>query len=202
MIADLKECAATGSALAPDVTSSETISVRHVYSAHSNFVWLTLQRFGVRESDLEDTLHEVFLVVHQRLHTFDGTSKMTTWLYGISLRVASAYRRRGHRRREVSSAEPVGPVESARGTPETDLAIAQARRRLTEILDDLDLDKRAVFTMFEIDEMSCEEIGEILDIPVGTVYSRLHAARASFQQALVRMQARDARRASKSGGSR
>ena len=47
--------------------------------------------------------------------------------------------------------------------------------------------------MFEVDEMPCEEIAQILGVPVGTVYSRLHSARKSFQKALARMQARDTR---------
>jgi RNA polymerase sigma-70 factor (ECF subfamily) len=167
-----------------------------LYAAHADFVWASLQRLGVRDADLEDVLQEVFVVVHQRLHTFDGSSKATTWIFGICMRVASAYRRRGFRRRETCVADPPEPAPevdaNAGASPEEDLAKAQSRRRLEELLDELDLDKRAVFVMFEIDELSCEEIAHLLGVPVGTVYSRLHAARKAFQRALVRMQARDA----------
>ena len=168
-------------------------AVTRIYLANADFVWRSLQRLGVRDPDLDDVLQEVFVVVHQRLHTFDGSAKMTTWLFGICLRVASAYRRRGFRRNETSVAEPPEPTDRKSASPEQDLAAAESRRRLDLLLDELDLEKRAVFVMFEVDEMPCEEIAQILGVPLGTVYSRLHAARRSFQKALARMQARAAR---------
>ncbi len=57
------------------------VSVR---TKHLEFVWLTLQRFGVREADLDDAVQEVFVVVHQRLWEFDGRAKVTTWLFAIA----------------------------------------------------------------------------------------------------------------------
>ena len=173
--------------------SNECAAVTRIYQANADFVWRSLQRLGVRDADLDDVLQEVFVVVHQRLSTFDGSAKMTTWLFGICLRIASAYRRRGFRRRETSVAEPPEPTDRASVSPEQDLAAAESRRRLDALLDELDLEKRAVFVMFEVDEMPCEEIAQVLGVPVGTVYSRLHAARKNFQKALARMQARDTR---------
>lgn len=162
-----------------------------VYALHAPFVWASLQRLGVRRSDLDDVLQQVFVVVHQRAATFDGTSKLTTWLFGICMRVAAAYRRRGFRRYEESVVEPPEAV-SPDATPEEALALAQARARLELLLDELDLERRAVFVMFELEEMPCEEIAQIVGVPVGTVYSRLHAARHDFQRALGRMHAREA----------
>lgn len=173
--------------------STPTAMVSRVYEVHAGFVWSTLQRLGVRAHDLEDVLQEVFVVVHQRFHTFDESSaKMTTWLFGICLRVVSAYRRRGFRRLETCVANPP-ESSSSPASPEEDLAAAQSRLRLQALLDELDLEKRAVLVMFEIDELPCEEIAQIVGVPVGTVYSRLHAARRDFQKALARMQAREAR---------
>lgn len=165
-----------------------------LYENHGRFVFASLQRLGIRDSDLEDVLQEVFVVVHQRLHTFDGSSKVTTWLFGICLRVASGYRRRGYRRRELAVAEPPEPIVDAHpsASPEEDLAQQQSRRRLELLLDDMDLEKRAVFVMFEIDELPCDEIASILGVPVGTIHSRLHSARKQFQRALLRLQAREA----------
>lgn len=169
------------------------LDVVDIYQAHAGFVWTSLQRFGVRLSDLEDVMQEVFVVVHQRLHTFDGSSKMTTWLFGIAMRVASAYRRRGFRRRETCVAELPEPTGEGSSSPEHELACAESQKRLEALLDELDVEKRAIFVMFEIDEMACDEIAELLGVPVGTVYSRLHAARKAFQKAFSRMQAREAR---------
>lgn len=66
------------------------------------------------------------------------------------------------------------------------MASAQAAQQLNEILDSMELEKRAVFVMFEIEGLSCQEIGGIVGIPLGTVYSRLHAARRSFEKRLRR----------------
>lgn len=186
---------AKDAAVEADASEASNVSgaVTRIYLANADFVFRSLQRLGIRDADLDDVLQEVFVVVHQRLHTFDGTAKMTTWLFGICLRVASAYRRRGFRRNETSVAEPPEPTDRTSASPEQDLAAAESRRRLDLLLDELELDKRAVFVMFEVDEMPCEEIAQILGVPVGTVYSRLHAARRSFQRALARMQARDTR---------
>ena len=183
----------TEEAGAASVDAAASAAVTRIYLANADFVWRSLQRLGIRDADLDDVLQEVFVVVHQRLQTFDGSAKMTTWLFGICLRVASAYRRRGFRRNETSVAEPPEPTDRASASPEQDLAAAESRRRLALLLDELDLEKRAVFVMFEVDEMPCEEIAQILGVPVGTVHSRLHAARRSFQKALARMQARDTR---------
>jgi RNA polymerase sigma-70 factor, ECF subfamily len=80
-------------------------------------------------------------------------------------------------------------MSSAAG-PEDAFGAAEERRKLTEVLDLMDLEKRALFVMYELDEMACEEIARILQVPVGTVHSRLHAARGEFQSALTRWHAR------------
>jgi RNA polymerase sigma-70 factor (ECF subfamily) len=172
----------------------DALDVAAIVGEHAGFVWATLQRFGVREPDLEDLSQEVFLAVHARLATYDPQARITTWLYGICLRVASNYRRRAYVRRELPVAEPPDQDESSPGQSPEDAAMTrQARERLDAMLNELDLDKRAVFVMFEIDGLSCDEIAAIAGVPVGTVYSRLHAARKAFARAFARWQARHGR---------
>src|SRR5947207_1849484 len=71
-----------------------------VYDTWAHFVWLTLQRLGVRYADLEDVCHDVFLVAHRKFSEFDGRVKVNAWLFGICLRVAANYRRRARFRLE------------------------------------------------------------------------------------------------------
>lgn len=177
--------------------SSEVVeapTVSSVQEEHGDFVWKSLQRLGVREADLEDMAQEVFVVVHRRLHTFDGSAKMTTWLFGICTRVAAGYRRRAYLRRERSVPDVPDDAggDDARG-PEEEASARQSRALLDRLLAELDVEKRAVFVMFEIDELSCDEIAAVVGVPVGTVYSRLHAARKAFAKALARHQARASR---------
>jgi RNA polymerase sigma-70 factor (ECF subfamily) len=172
---------------------AEALDVARLHAEHASFVWATLQRLGVRDADLEDMLQEVFVVVHKRLHTYDPSARATAWLFGIAVRVAAGYRRRAYRRHE-QTVDPF-PEPSCEGTgPEASASVLQARRRLEAILDELDLEKRALFVMFEIDELPCEDIAATFGVPVGTIHSRLHAARQAFAKILARHQARDARR--------
>jgi RNA polymerase sigma-70 factor (ECF subfamily) len=77
------------------------LDVRLVYLEHGGFLWRSLERLGVPESDLEDVVQEVLMVVHRRGSSFDRRrSKITTWLFGICLRVARGHRRRAYFRRE------------------------------------------------------------------------------------------------------
>jgi len=157
-----------------------------IYGERAEFVWLTLQRLGVRDADLEDVAHDVFLIAHRKLGSYDGTSRVTTWLFGICLRVAANYRRRAHVRLE----RPMGRADSYEGAseskgPEELLGLREARARLAAVLDALSLTKRAVFVMFEIEGLSCAEIATQMGVPLGTVYSRLHAARHAFAEAFA-----------------
>lgn len=168
--------------------------VAAVHEAHADFVWRTLQRLGVHQQDLEDVLQEVFLVVHKRLSTFDHSSQLTTWLFGICLRVAAAYRRRAHRRHETLG---LGPEEAllrdGAADPEQVLAQREALRRLELALETLGLERRAVFVMFEIEGISAPAIADIMGVPVGTIYSRLSTARAEFTRAVERMEKQEKR---------
>jgi RNA polymerase sigma-70 factor (ECF subfamily) len=162
-------------------------SLEAVYEQSADFVWLSLQRLGVRPSDLDDLCHDVFLIVHRKLHEFDGRTKINAWLFGICMRVVANYRRRAYIRLEHSAGnideDDVGrsPGEP-RADPHEELARREAETKVQAILDRMDLSKRAVFLMFEIEGIACQDIASQLGVPVGTVYSRLHAARQFFAE--------------------
>jgi RNA polymerase sigma-70 factor, ECF subfamily len=180
-----------GRAAEPRAGGRGGLDVLTVHETQADFVWRSLQRLGIRQVDLEDVFQDVFVVVHRRLHTFDASSALTTWLFGICLRVAAAHRRRAWFRREVPTADVAGTHEAPAGErPDEALSRSRAQVALHRVLDAMDLDKRAVFVMFELDELSSEEIAAILGVPVGTVWSRLHAARKQFEKILARQKAR------------
>jgi RNA polymerase sigma-70 factor (ECF subfamily) len=179
----------------PAAVANRPTDVTEVYRAHGDFVWATLQRMGVRDADLHDQLQEVFIVVHRRLGDFEGRSALTTWLFGICLRVVAGYRRKLARRKE-STVESLPELQddADSGDPEGTASRNEARHRLAQVLDAMDVDKRVVLVMFEVEDLSCEEIARTIGIPVGTVYSRLHAARAQFEKVRRAAEARDATR--------
>ncbi|HMR76207.1 MAG TPA: RNA polymerase sigma factor [Polyangiaceae bacterium] len=159
-----------------------------VYERHFDYVWRALRRLGVAESDLEDLAHDVFLAVHRRLDQLDPNRPARPWLFAFALRVASAHRRRARARHEVvgldnqvASDDPTALERVIQGEA---LALAQAA------LDTLDLEKRAVFILHEIDGYSMPEVSLALEIPLNTAYSRLRLARTRFAAALKRAELR------------
>lgn len=164
-----------------------------LFRAHARYVADFLARIGVASSDVDDLVQEVFLVVHRKGGFVRAEAKPTTFLAAIAVRVASTARRTRARRR--LSDEP-GLVESmpAHGpSPHESADVREALARVATALDALDLDKRAVFVLFEIMGEPCDEIARALEIPLGTVHSRLHAARAAFQKAHERLELRSLR---------
>ena len=172
---------------------------REVYEEHFRFVWRSLRRLGVPESDVADAVQDVFLVVHRRLGDFEGRSKVSTWLYGISLRVARDRKRSAFVRRNASDDEPIEDRVDDRADVGAEAERRQGLAVLEAMLDELSLDQRAVFTLFELDGLSSEAIAELCEIPIGTVYSRLRLAREAFQRSLARRQAQDQHRRARGG---
>ncbi len=157
------------------------LDVAEVYAQHGEHAWRCLHRLGVRAADLPDLLQEVFVVVHRRRREWDGRS-MRAWLWGICVGLARNYHRRAFRRSERGLDE--GSLTSAADDPERALERRRERERGARLLAALDPEKRAIFVMFEVEGMSGKEIAEQLEIPLGTVHSRLHAARRELERAL------------------
>ena len=162
--------------------SAQVPSVREIFDAYAPYIWRTLRHLGVPEADVEDVCQEVFVVVHRKLESFEQRSALKTWLYGICIRTASDYRRRAHVRRERPVSEPPGLHADA--TQFDELARSQLRGVLTTLLDELDAEKRTVFVLYEIEDLTMKEVAEIVGCPLQTAYSRLHAARKFLLEAL------------------
>lgn len=161
-------------------------SLAEIFREHAPFVWRGLRRLGVPESDVEDVCQEVFVVVHRKLGDFEGRSSLRTWIYGICVRTASDYRRSGRVRREVVTDTP--PDAPHEGAQHDTVALRQARATLDRILDELDDDKRSVFVLYEIEELTMAEVAEAIGCPLQTAYSRLHAARKVVEAGVARAQ--------------
>ena len=168
--------------------SSTNAEFRAIYDAHFNFVWCSLRRLGVREPDVLDLAQKVFLIAHVKLPEFEGRSRMTTWLFGICQRVTSDYRRSAAFRREIAT--DAAELDLFRGSHEDSSSGAEHRQqaRVAEaLLNKLPEEQRVVFVLFELEEMSGQDIAELLSIPVGTVRSRLRLARETFSREVKRL---------------
>lgn len=156
-------------------------SFDEVYDAHVAFVWRVLRTFGLGEAQLEDAVQDVFVVVHRRLGEFEGRAAITTWLFAIARRVASAHRRKVGRPTEELVDEHVGGADTFAA-----MSRAQAAATVHRILATLDDDKRLVFTLVELEQLSVPEVAKLLDLNLNTAYSRLRLARAAFELAAAK----------------
>ena len=154
-----------------------------VFAEHAALVWRTMRRLGLREADAEDLAQEVFMVIHRKLPTFEARSKLSTWIYGICVNVAADHHRRAHVRREVPTDDL--PDRGVPGGQDAALAAAESRARLDRALETLDDDKRAVFVLYELEEVPMAEIAVVVGAPLQTVYTRLHAARRQLAAVLA-----------------
>lgn len=149
---------------------------------HASFVWRVLVHLGVPPSRLEDASQEVFLVALAK--RFEGRSSWQSFLYGVCRNVAREQRRRYRDASEIPTDElPETVVQPAQ---EGELWVKRAHERLLQALDELDETQREVFVLFEITELSMEEVAAATGAPLRTCYSRLQAARERVQQELRR----------------
>ena len=157
-----------------------TIDISALYAEHGELVWKCLAHLGVREADLEDLLQEAFLVVYQQNVSFENDAATRGYLRSICRKLAANYRKRAFRRLETDDSR-LGAEPSAERGPEQAALESEASAQLEVVLGKMSDEKRAAFIMFEIDLLPAEEIARHLGIPVGTVYSRIHSARADFE---------------------
>jgi RNA polymerase sigma-70 factor (ECF subfamily) len=157
------------------VASRGSVTAQAIFREHAAFVLRVVRRLGVAPRDVEDVAQEVFVIVHRKLHTFNGESSVRTWLFGIASRVASDHRRRAHVRRECL--DDNFPLQVSEPSQAQAVHDRQLRETLDRALDELDEAKRAVFVLYEMEGVPMTEIAESQGCPLPTAYSRLREAR-------------------------
>lgn len=161
----------------PWLTSDRDARVRRLVTDHFAFVWRSLVRLGVATADADDSAQQVFLVANEKLADIPGGHERA-FLFGTCLKIASRQRRTVERRRETG--EVPLHVPDAAPSQEDLCDRAKARRVLDQLLDAMPLELRAVFVLYELEQLTMAEIARALELPPGTVASRLRRARELF----------------------
>lgn len=169
-----------GWSFAPSDTARADARVRSAVQAHFELVWRTLVRLGVSRGDADDGAQQVFLVLSERWRDVPP-ERERAFLLGATVRIAARHRRTVGRRHESGTAVPLDLPDAA-PTPDEALQRAQSRRQLDDVLDALPHELRAVFVLHELEEQTMAEIAHALELPPGTVASRLRRAREKFSE--------------------
>jgi RNA polymerase sigma-70 factor, ECF subfamily len=160
-------------------SSKREIRLRQLVEAHLHLVARVLRNAGTAEADVEDDVQRVFIALSNRLDDVHPGMERS-FIIQIALHIAAHARRSAARRREVLT-DSMPEVADAAAGPDEIAHRRQVRRTLDRILDGMDDDLRAVFVLYELEEMTTAEIATILGIPTGTVASRLRRAREDFR---------------------
>jgi RNA polymerase sigma-70 factor (ECF subfamily) len=166
------------------------LDLGEIYRAYAADVSRWVRRLRGPHAEVDDVLHEVFLVAQRRLPEFRGDAKISTWLYAITVRVVQEHRRKERWLRwlrlnrlfadePASAPTPLEAFESRRATEVT--------YRLLEALPEAE---RSALILFELEGLSGEEIAAVTGEPVGTIWVRLHRARARFRKAYLEWERR------------
>jgi RNA polymerase sigma-70 factor (ECF subfamily) len=151
-------------------------------------VWCALRRLGVPAAELDDCSQQVFVVASRKLMSIER-GRERAFLLGTAVRVASHARRAQRRRREISIPDDE-QAETPRydDGPSPDEIVEQKRQRvlLDEVLLAMPEDLRTVFVLFELEELSTQEIATLIGLPSGTVASRLRRGREMFSELAAR----------------
>jgi len=196
---DMKESPAASAVtarrpVAIDQGVAKDLTFEDVYEQYFDFVWKTARRLGVPTAIVDDAAQEAFVIVHRKLHEFEGRSSVKTWLFGIVRNVARDARRTERRKsphtQDGARQDAALVAASPEGRPDHLAERSAENRMLYALLDELEDDRRDVFVLAELEQMSIPEIAITLELNVNTTYSRLRLAREDFSKAAARLRAK------------
>ena len=151
-----------------------------------------LIRFVGSRAAAEDVFQDAFLQVHMSAESFDTSRRFKPWLYTIAANKGRDHHRRQKRRQTASLSAPIGGTDnetefidliaSDEATPDSPLSNKEQAELVKKVVDELPPHYREILLLSYFQKMSYGQISDSLDIPLGTVKSRLHSAVASFSE--------------------
>ena len=154
------------------------------YRDHARFLGRVIQRMLNDGPDVDDVLQETFITAHRKRRDFAGRSSLRTWLYSIAVHLCLR-RQRGlrrfamFRRRLDQEVRPPGP-----GQPDQLIEQDQSRALVRKVIEGLPFKQREVLILYELERLEGSEIAELVEVPLGTVWTRLHQGRKRFAEAM------------------
>jgi RNA polymerase sigma-70 factor, ECF subfamily len=163
-----------------DRSGSPALTFEEVYAQGFPHVVRWIRALGGLDADLDDLAQETFVVVRRQLHKFDGTN-LAGWLYRITQRTVKDYRELAWFRHVLGNDRDDNRGQRESRAPQADPSEVFERRQaigvLTQLLAKISESHRTAFILFEIEGYTGEEIAQLEDVPLNTVWTRLHHAR-------------------------
>lgn len=165
-----------------EASAAERPHLAEVFRAHHDFVWRSARRLGCPPASVDDAVQEVFLIAARKLDAIEQPQVIRTWLLRTTINVVRNSRR-SEVRRESRHTEAGDLARCYSPDPSEHFAAAD---ELLKVLECLDEERRAVFVLAVLEQMTAPEIAETLGVKINTVYSRLRSARKRLEGAIAK----------------
>jgi RNA polymerase sigma-70 factor (ECF subfamily) len=171
--------------LVRECAGGDNTALAELFRRHGDRVYRILRRLGhVEPRDLEDMVQATFVAVKRAAGRFGARSAVSTWIIGIALKVAR-HHERGRDRHRVAMAAVAESQESSDGRdPEQQASQRQLLGRLHAALEELPPDLRTVFALCDLEGLRGVDVAQVLAVPQGTVWRRLHEARTRLRRSV------------------
>jgi RNA polymerase sigma-70 factor, ECF subfamily len=184
------------------VQNGDALAFRALFDRYNRRVFAVALGVVKNQDDALDVMQEAFIKVHKHIGSFQGTSSFYTWMYRIVMNLAIDQVRRGRKvvdfderlnRDDAAGDGALLPVVTGED-PSEDLTRQELSAKIQAALEQLPEYHRAVIMLREVEEMSYEDMSRVLNVPKGTIMSRLFHARRKMQEQLASYVGRDSER--------
>lgn len=182
-------------ALVARLQQGDRTAFRELVRRHQDKVYRLAMRLTRDEARAQDAMQDAFLQVFRKIDQFQEQSAFTTWLYRITVNAALMRMRSERRHRETSledaspryteAGEIAEPVADWSAAVDDEAANRELARHAAKAIDELPETYRSVFVLREMEDLSTEDVAQILELTVPTVKTRLHRARLALRKALA-----------------
>lgn len=178
-----KRVEATDPELVARIRGGDVSAVGVLYDRYGQDVRRVLGRLGVAPADIDDIVQDTFVELVRCAKNYDGRANAKPWLIGLAINWVRRRRRSVQVLLKNLAAWGREPAP-ATPTPEETTSSADAAARARRALDALSEKKREAFVLVVMEGLSGEQVATMLDVPVATVWTRLHHARRELREAL------------------
>ncbi|CAG9606905.1 RNA polymerase sigma factor [Pseudoneobacillus rhizosphaerae] len=165
-----------------EVLAGNKYSYTHIINKYKNQLYATILRMTKNPQDAQDFVQEAFIKVYHQLGKYDGKGSFSSWIYRVAINhCLDEFRKKSHHIQKVELSEEMYENPSH---PEVIFLKKERSRQLERIVATLPEDERMIILLRYVNELSYDEISELLDIPVTTVRNKLHRAKIKMRKSV------------------